>query len=108
MEFEWIGQNLVIRLPAEVDEHSVRELPRYAEEYVREYPVERIVLDFSKVRFMDSTGVGVVLGRWKQMAARGGDVAIWGACGRVRQLLRMAGVEKLVLIRDTEEDACRR
>ena len=105
MKYDLVGRNLVIHLPGEVDEHSIQGLAGEVEACLSQYEIERIVLDFSGVSFMDSTGIGVILGRYKQMAARRGSVAIYGAKGRVRQLIHMAGMEKLIQVCGTEADA---
>ncbi len=108
MEYELIGQNLVIHLPEELDHHSCQTLPQDTEQCLERYRVTRIVLDFSGVSFMDSTGIGLLLGRYKRMRELGGDVALYGAGRRIRKLIRMSGMEKLAQVCETEADALKR
>ena len=108
MEYELIGKNLVIHLPEELDHHSCGTLKQDTEECLRTYDIRRIVLDFSAVNFMDSTGIGAILGRYKRMQETGGDVALYGAGRRIRRLLRMSGIEKLAAVCEEEADALKR
>ena len=101
MEYELVGRNLVIRLPEELDHHSCQTLRQDTEQCLENYDIARIVLDFSAVSFMDSTGIGVILGRYKRMRELGGDVALYGAGRRIRKLIRMSGIEKLAQVCET-------
>ena len=76
MEYELNGVNLIVHLPGELDHHSVRTLPQDIELLFGEYEIRRIIFDFSAVTFMDSSGIGAVLGRYKRMCERDGDHAI--------------------------------
>ncbi len=108
MEYELVGRNLVIHLPEELDHHSCQTLRQDTEQCLENYDIARIVLDFSAVSFMDSTGIGVILGRYKRMRERGGDVALYGAGRRIRKLIRMSGIEKLAQVCESEADALKR
>ena len=108
MEYELVGRNLMIRLPEELDHHSCQTLRQDTEQCLENYDIARIVLDFSAVSFMDSTGIGVILGRYKRMRELGGDVALYGAGRRIRKLIRMSGIEKLARVCETEADALKR
>ncbi len=57
-----------------------------------------LVFDFSKVRFIDSSGLGVVLGRYKRVASRGGHVRIIGASPQVYKILQLSGFGNLMEI----------
>jgi len=55
-----------------------------------------LVFDFSKVSFIDSSGLGVVLGRYKRVASRGGHVRIVGANPQVYKILQLSGFANLM------------
>jgi len=105
MEYELIGENLVIHLPEELDHHSCRDLQQDSESLLAENEIKRVVLDFSSTSFMDSSGIGLILGRYKRMQESGGDVAIYGAGRRTERLIKMSGIEKLVKKYDDREGA---
>lgn len=94
--YEAKGQTLVIHLPQEIDHHNCRSLRAETDLLMEENRIRRLVFDFSETRFMDSSGIGVMFSRYKEMKANGGTVAYCGAGGRIRRLLSMGGLEKLI------------
>ncbi len=83
---------LVATLSGEIDHHSADRIRGDIDDELQLYDVKNLVFDFSDVTFMDSSGIGVVLGRYKKIQAMGGTVAIRGAGRLVRQILEMSGV----------------
>ena len=51
---------------------------------------------FSKVSFMDSSGIGVIIGRYKTMRLYGGKVDVCNACERIQRILKVSGLEQIV------------
>lgn len=94
--YEAKGQTLVIHLPQEIDHHNCRSLRAETDLLMEENQIRRLVFDFSDTRFMDSSGIGVMFSRYKQMKASGGTVAYCGAEGRIKRILSMGGLEKLI------------
>ncbi len=103
--YEAKGRVLVIRLPRELDHHNSRNLRYETDLLLAENYVSRIVFDFSRTVFMDSSGVGILLNRYKQMQRSGGSMAICGAKAPIRRLLAIGGVANLVPQYDTKEAA---
>lgn len=105
MEYEVKGNNLVIRLPEELDHHSSRTLQQDTEHIMKQNDIHSMIFDFSRVMFMDSSGIGIILGRYKKMSALGGKVSVCGPGKRIRRILRMSGIEKITEIYDTVDEA---
>ena len=82
--YEAKGQVLVIHLPKELDHHNCRNL-RY-----------ETVFDFSRTVFMDSSGIGILLNRYKQMQRSGGSVAIYGVGVQINRILNLGGIWNLI------------
>ena len=59
------------------------------------YRAGRLVLDFSGLTFMDSSGVGLILGRYRLLRSLGGAVTVIGASPRLERMIRLAGLDKL-------------
>ena len=55
-------------------------------------------MDFSQVSFMDSSGIGLVMGRFKLMKQLGGSVEVTGASGSIKRVMTLAGLDKLAPI----------
>ena len=94
--YEAKGQVLVIHLPKELDHHNCRDLKRDTDLMLDENYINRIIFDFGKTEFMDSSGIGVLLNRYKQMAASRGTVTYYGAGPRVVRILEMGGLVRLI------------
>ena len=94
--YEARGQVLIIHLPKELDHHNCRNLKYETDLLLSENYINRIVFDFSGTEFMDASGIGVLLNRYKQMAANGGRVALCGVNARVQRILTIGGMSRVV------------
>jgi len=65
----------------------------------------KLVIDLSAVRFMDSSGLGAILGTLRQLSARGGQMKIFGLSTAVRSLFELVRMHKVVDIYNTREEA---
>lgn len=90
------NRSLRIRVPAELDHHSAAQICAQADELVRTQDIREIVFDFSRTVFCDSSGVGMLMGRYKMMQALGGTVKAVRVQGRVERILMMSGVMKVI------------
>lgn len=94
--FEVEGSTMVIRLMEDLDHHNAVYIREMADSFLDKYPINRIIFDFSGVEFMDSSGIGVIMGRYKQMTYVGGAVYVCGISKNVDRIFRMSGLYKLV------------
>ena len=94
--FEVSGNTMVIHLKEDLDHHNAVYIREMADGYVEKYPINRIIFDFSGVEFMDSSGIGVIMGRYKQMSYVGGSVYVYGIGKAVDRIFQMSGLYKLV------------
>ena len=90
------NSSLRIRVPAELDHHSAAQICAQADELVRTQDIREIVFDFSRTVFCDSSGVGMLMGRYKMMQALGGTVKAVRVQGRVERILMLSGVMKVI------------
>ena len=87
---------LVAEISGDIDHHSALELK---ERITREYDrgaAKNLELDFSNVTFMDSSGVGMVVGRYKEAVLRGGKLSASGLSSDVRRLFELSGLHKII------------
>ena len=94
--YKVIEDCLCIRMPEEVDHHRSEEICKNADHFVLESQVANVVFDFEDTRFMDSSGIGILLGRYKRMHHMGGEVLVTGEDAKIRRLLRISGVYQVV------------
>ena len=100
MEEEWkvIDDCLCIRMPEEVDHHVSEEICRNADHVILESRGNQVVFDFEDTRFMDSSGIGILIGRYKLMSCFGGKVYVIHPDKQIRRMLEMSGMQKMVEI----------
>lgn len=99
--------SLIVRLAGELD---VRTAPafraRIQEELAAAERLRHLILDFRGVTFIDSSGVGVLLGRCRDLRAqRDGRVAVFGTRPNVRRVLEFAGLLRVLAVADTKQQA---
>ena len=94
--YEANGQVLVIHLPKELDHHNCRNLRYETDLLLSENYITRMVFDFSRTVFMDSSGIGILLNRYKQMQRSGGSVAIYGVGVQINRILNLGGIWNLI------------
>lgn len=95
MRIETTPQQVTVWLSGELDHHAARSLREQIDGVVERCGVRRLRLDFSGVPFMDSSGIGLIMGRYRTMQLIGGELQISGAADRLMTIMRLAGLEKL-------------
>ncbi len=85
-------------LSGEIDHHSAREMREAIDEAASKVRPKRLILDFSGVQFMDSSGIGLVLGRCKLMQIWGGRVVIANLPPKIEKIVSLAGLNQLCTI----------
>ncbi len=90
------GQSLIVALSGELDHHSAKIIRGELDAILSDPRIKELILDMKGVSFMDSSGLGVILGRYRIMARRGGTVGLKSVSASVDRVLKMAGVYALV------------
>ena len=91
---ETVPEGLVIRLSGELDHHTARQLRDQVDTAVERARPPCLRLDFSGVSFMDSSGIGLIMGRYRLMQSMGGRLAVGGMSERIRRVMCLAGLDK--------------
>lgn len=95
-EFQIIDNCLMIRLPEEVDHHRAGYICEQADWYLLNEGVSHVVFDFENTKFMDSSGIGIIMGRYKRIACFGGKVYAIHVDRQIARILNLSGMEKIV------------
>lgn len=90
------GTSITVHLPDEVDHCSSQQLRGELEKLIRQRNIRKILFDFGDTVFMDSSGIGMLLGSYKTMRFMGGTIQIINAGERMRKILMLSGVDKVV------------
>jgi stage II sporulation protein AA (anti-sigma F factor antagonist) len=96
---------LVVRLQGELDHHTADELRTKVDEVLRNPEIRHIVLSLTDLSFMDSSGIGVILGRYKQISARSGEMVVCSINPTIYRIFEMSGLFKVIKFRENEAEA---
>ena len=86
------GRSAVAMLSGEIDHHTVQRIRAVVDERVLESGRTSLILDFSGVTFMDSSGIGLILGRRRLMEGLGGTLAVRAVPASMRRVMAVAGI----------------
>lgn len=96
LAYEIMKNALVVRLSGELDHSEAERIRGELDALIRQTGARRLVFDLKELRFMDSSGIGLIIGRYKLMRRRGGSVAVFGSDARIDKIFEMAGLYQLV------------
>ena len=87
---------MTVQIKGEIDHHTVPSIRDMIDDaFVCAESVDELVIDFSEVTFMDSSGIGLVMGRYKLAVANGKKVKVINLSERDYKIMKMSGIEKL-------------
>lgn len=92
------GTQLVIWVPEELDQHTADEIREKADYLLKRENIQKLIFDFERTLFCDSSGIGMIMGRYKIMRALRGSVEVVHANENVHRILRISGVTKLISV----------
>ncbi|MBU5481193.1 anti-sigma factor antagonist [Blautia sp. MSJ-19] len=102
--FKLEGTTLVILVPEELD-HPVSDwIRKEAEKLAGRTYIRTIVFDFSQTQFMDSSGVGLLMGRYRSLGMRKGCIQATGVSSHIDRLLHLSGLHRYIEIHRAEEE----
>lgn len=105
-EVRVIGRVLVVSISGELDLNTAPSFREAVEKQLDTNPdITDILLIMRDVTFIDSSGLGVILGRYKRLRPHGGNVVIAGPSQQVRKALELSGLAGIISICDTEDEA---
>ncbi|GAW91349.1 anti-sigma F factor antagonist [Calderihabitans maritimus] len=92
---------LIVDLQGELDLLVADNFRSEIDRCLEEWPVRNLLLDLKEVTFIDSSGLGVILGRYKKVTERGGKVLLTGARPQIKKILELSGLLKIMPHYDT-------
>ncbi|SFR81226.1 anti-sigma F factor antagonist [Anaeromicropila populeti] len=96
---------LIIQLNSDLDHHSALKIREKSDHIIAHDNIRNIIFDFSNSNFMDSSGIGVIMGRYKKVIFSGGKIAVTGINPPVDRIFRVSGLYKIIQKYETVMDA---
>ncbi len=98
-------RTLIVTVTGDIDQHNAASIREEIDVRISLENVTRIIFDFSRLDFMDSSGIGIIIGRYKMMSAIGGKVIIVTDKPTIKKLLELSGIGRIAEICDSLADA---
>lgn len=96
---------LIVRLQGDLDHHTAIELRNQVDEVLKDTEIRHIVLSLADLEFMDSSGIGVILGRLKQISSRSGEMYVCSINPTIQRIFEMSGLFKVIKFKENEVEA---
>lgn len=94
---------LTINFCGEIDHHTCLETAKKTDDVIRKYLPQKVVFDFEDVSFMDSSGIGMLLGRYKQLIRFGGKAEMKNLNNDMKRIFTMSGIFKIIPLVEEEK-----
>jgi len=105
LKWKQVGDLMIVYLNGEIDHYAAEKMKTELEGLIKRTREKPLMLDFSAVTFMDSSGVGMLIGRYKTKASFGGKLYASGLHHTIERLYRMAGLHRIIPILEEERRA---
>ena len=92
------ARTLVAEICGDIDHHTAKYFRGEIDKAIRSHNPLTLILDYSQVTFMDSSGIGLVMGRYRIMSEMGGEVIVASPPAYIRKVLQLAGMHRLTKI----------
>ncbi|RMH59178.1 MAG: anti-sigma factor antagonist [Zetaproteobacteria bacterium] len=99
MEIEQRDRVLIVRLKGRLDANAVEEI----RDQLKAIDVPQVVMNFSEVSFIDSSGLGLVVLTFRRIREKGGNMTLCGLCPKVRTIFELTRLHRVFDIYDSEE-----
>jgi len=104
-EYERCGNVLVITPVDELDHYCAVRVREEADLWIEKSGALHLLFDFSKIHFMDSSGIGVVMGRYKRVIFQGGNIACCGVSAEIDRILTLSGLYRIMPRFESRDEA---
>lgn len=95
---------LQIDFTEEIDHHSCEKIRKRLDYEIQRFMPKKVIMDFQKVSFMDSAGIGLVIGRYKVASMYGGVMEINNVRPKIKKVFEMSGIHKIVSINEIKNN----
>jgi len=96
LKYKREADTLTVILSGELDHHTSEYVREELDRLIEDVSIKHLILDLKGLQFMDSSGIGVVLGRYRTMAKREGSVGVKNTTPRIDKIFEVSGLYKII------------
>lgn len=105
LHFKLVNKTLIVSIAGEIDHHTCENLRDKVDGQLDSNFGKNIIFDFTGVSFMDSAGIGVIIGRYKKVTPLGGKIAIANVRPNIKRILEISGISRIAGLFDSIDNA---
>ncbi len=94
-----------VNLKGEIDHHAALVIRQNVDDYIEKHKIKKVLFNFNDVSFMDSSGVGMIIGRYKKLQNAGGRIGVINLTPRIERIFQMSGLFSLINYFNSEKEA---
>ena len=99
-EYTKENRELIISFSGEIDHHTCNRIKAKSDYDIQKYMPKKVIFDFKDVKFMDSSGIGMLIGRYKQILRIGGQAEMINASKDIKRIFEMSGIFKIIPLKE--------
>lgn len=103
--FRCIDRNLIVKFIGELDHYNCEKIKGEVDDLISEHNIKNLIFDFQNIDFMDSSGIGIIMGRYNRVKDFGGEVAIVNIKDKLNNILEMSGLYNVASKYETIDNA---
>ena len=100
LQYKPFGETVTVVIAGELDHFAAPQIRRMLDEVICDPTITDVVLDLENLTFMDSSGIGVLLGRLRILQSRGGTLSVRNMQPSVEKLFRLSGLQRVIGIEE--------
>ncbi len=95
-EMQMENGRLIVHVPKELDDHNAKKMKEQIDRILETHWIRTLIFDFRETAFMDSSGIGMILGRYKKISYMGGKVKATHANDRILRMMAISGLGRVI------------
>ena len=104
LQYQITKEQLIVPMPKEVDHHIAKTISREIDFIIYSWHVRKLIFDFAETDFMDSSGIGVLIGRKKTMDMHRGEICARNLGERAQKIFDKSGLTQIILVESGREE----
>ena len=98
-------ETMFIRLYGELDQETVKPFRDKLIDIIDKYDIKNLVFNLNDLEFMDSTGIGLIIGRYNQIKKKGGKIILCSLNKQIMKIVMLSGLSRICTLKNDEEEA---
>lgn len=105
LQYEMVDNALIVKFDGELDHHVAENIRTDLDDTISQHRIRNLVFDLSGMRFMDSSGIGVIIGRYKNISKLGGKVSVIHVTDQIDKIFSLAGLYNIISKHNNKSEA---